>query len=521
MVKAKKEEIVVFAKTDEGKGSRHIGIKTNDRRQHMYLLGTAKTGKSTMLENMIYQDIYAGRGVAVVDPHGKLASRVLNFIPTHRINDVIYFNPTDGEHPFALNVLEDVDASYRHFLVVSGLISIFKHVWADIWEPRLEYALRNIILALLEYPGSTLLGIMRMLSDEEFRDRVLTHINDPEVKSFWRDEYPRYPDHLQAEVITPIQNRIGKLLSVPLVRNIVGQVKSKVNMREVLDKGKIIIMNLSKARIGEDAATLLGAMMMAKIQMAAMGRRLMSEDERRDFYLYIDGFDNFATDSFIEILSEAHTYHLNLIIAHQYIDQLVTGGDTRLRDAIINNVGTMVINRVSAEDNTFLSKVLFSRKIKKVDLMNLDRHQIYIKLIVDGSVSKPFAAMTLPRMASPEGNRRKIITLSQEQYTEPQKIVEEKIARWRGLISKNEHVSPQVEKDMYQARCDTCKTDIYISFIPDGVRPVFCKKCLKEWKDQQSHVRRQKKEYEQKSPLPQEISLEQAMKKEPISFKKR
>ncbi|MDA2935664.1 type IV secretion system DNA-binding domain-containing protein [Patescibacteria group bacterium AH-259-L05] len=521
MVKAKKEEIVVFAQTYDRKVKKDIGIKTNDRRQHMYLLGTAKTGKSTMLENMIYQDIYAGRGVAVVDPHGKLASRVLNFIPTHRINDVIYFNPTDREHPFAFNVLEDVDVSYRHFLVVSGLISVFKKMWVDIWGPQLEYTLRNIILALLEYPGSTLLGIMRMLSDEEFRDRVLTHSTDPEVKSFWRDEYPRYPDHLQAEVITPITNRISKLLSVPLVRNIVGQVKSKVNMREVLDKGKIVIIDLSKARIGEDATTLLGAMMTVKIQMAAMARRLMSEDKRRDFYLYIDGFDNFATDSFIETLSEAHTYRLNLVIAHQYIDQLVTGGDTRLRDALFNNVGTMVIYRVSAEDNTFLSKTLFPRKIKKVDLMNLDRHQIYIKRIVDGTVSKPFAAMTLPRMASLEGNKRKIITLSQEQYTEPQKIVEEKIARWRGLISKDEHVSPQGEKDMYQARCDTCKTDIYISFIPDGVRPVFCKKCLKEWENQQSHLPRQEQEYEKKSPLLQEISLEQAMKKDPVSFKKR
>lgn len=511
-MKAKKEqEIVIFAQTTHHKVFKHIGIKTNDRRHHMYILGLAMTGKSTMLENMIYSDINAGRGVAVVDPQGRLASRVLDYIPTHRINDVIYFNPADKEYPFAFNVLEDVDASYRHFLVVFGLISVFKKMLADIWEPRLEYVLRNIILALLEYPGSTMLGITRMLSDEEFRDRVIDHIDDQEVKSFWQDEYPRYPDHLQAEVIMPITNRIGKLLSLPLVRNIVGQVKSKVNMRDVLDKDKIIIMNLSKARIGEDAATLLGAMMIAKIQMAAMSRMGVSEDTRHDFYLYIDGFNNFATDSFIETISQAHTYRLNLILAHQYIDQLVRGEDTRLRDAIIKNVGTMVIGKVSAEDNTFLSKTLFPRKIKKVDLTNLDKHQVYIRLMVEGAISKPFFAETLPRIASYKGNKRKIITFSREQFTEPQRAIEEKIARWSGLIKPSEHLYKK--SGLYESQCDACGDKVHIPFIPDGIRPVLCKKCLEDWK------KGEEKKQEQKLSFPQEISLKQAMEKEPISFK--
>ena len=297
------EEITPFAETNYRNIKRKFGIKANDRRQHMYLLGSSGTGKSTTLENMIYQDIQAGHGVAVIDPHGNLAEKVLNFIPSHRINDVVYFNATDTEYPSGFNILENSDESYRHFLIVSSLISTFKKIWIDSWRPRLEYVLRNTILALLSYPGSTLLGITRILEDEEYREMVIENLTDPVVKSFWEDEYPKYPKRLQDEVFTSIQNKVGQLFSMPLIKNIVGQVKSKINISEIIDEGKILIVNLSKGAIGEDASTLLGAIMVTEIQMAVMSRIKLSKVRRRDFYLYIDEFHTFITDSFFSMLS--------------------------------------------------------------------------------------------------------------------------------------------------------------------------------------------------------------------------
>ncbi len=472
-----KDEIILFAETNYRNIRKKFGIKTDDRCRHMYLIGKTGTGKSTTLENMIYQDIQAGHGVAVVDPHGDLAEKVLDFIPAQRINDTVYFNPADTDYPFAFNVLERVGPEHRH-LVASGLVGVFKKIWADSWGPRLEYVLRNTILALLEYPGSTLLGIMRILVDKEFRKKVVARLTDPVVKSFWIDEYPRYPERLRAEAIAPIQNKVGQFLSTSLIRNIVGQVKSKINLREIMDKGKILVMNLSKGRIGEDASALLGAMMITKVQMAAMSRIDIPEQERRDLYLYVDEFQNFATESFADILSEARKYHLNLIIAHQYIGQLMTEQSTRVRDSVFGNVGTMVVYRVGADDAEFLAKEFYPR-FDETDLVDLDKYNVYVKLMIDGITSEPFSAVSLPPLSQPEGHRDKIIRISRERHAEPQKLVEEKIARWSGVIESGQSL-PRPGPEKYEARCDNCGVTVYVPFVPDGVRPVYCKKCLKK-----------------------------------------
>lgn len=467
------EEIILFAETNYRNIRRKFGIKTDDRRRHMYLIGKTGTGKSTTLENMIYQDIQTGHGVAVVDPHGDLAEKILDFVPGPRINDTIYFDPADFNFPIAFNVLEQVDPMYRHF-VASGLIGVFKKIWADSWGPRLEYVLRNAILALLEYPGSTLLGIMRILVDKEFRKKVVGRLTDPVVKSFWVEEYSKYPDRFQAEAIAPIQNKVGQFLSMSLIRNIVGQVKSKIDLREVMDEGKILIMNLAKGKIGEDASALMGAMIITKMQMAAMSRVDVPENKRRDFYLYVDEFQNFATESFANILSEARKYRLNLILAHQYIAQL----DEMVSSAVFGNVGTLICYRVGAEDAEFLAKE-FTPQFDETDLVNLDKYDVYVKLMINGVTSEAFSARTLPPIGKTEGNGDKVIRVTRERYTEPKKLVEEKIVRWSGLIEEGINPAQQAK---FEAKCDSCGAVVLVPFIPDGIRPVYCKDCLKKIK---------------------------------------
>jgi len=339
------DEISVFAETTFRNQYKKFGIKTDDRRRHMYLIGKTGMGKSTIQENMIVGDIRAGHGLAVVDPHGDLAEKIIEYIPSERIKDVVYFNPADMDFPIAFNVLEQVEPHLRH-LVASGLLGVFQKLWADSWGPRLEYILRNTILAILDFPGSTILGVVRMLSDKSYRKRVVANIKDPVVKAFWEKEFASYADKFASEAVSPIQNKVGQFLSSSLMRNIIGQVQSSINIREIMDEGKILIMNLSKGRIGEDNSALLGAMMITKIQLAAMSRVDIPEKERKDFYLYIDEFQNFSTDSFANILSEARSYHLNLILAHQYIEQL----SEKVKPAVFGYVGTMLSFRIGATD---------------------------------------------------------------------------------------------------------------------------------------------------------------------------
>lgn len=427
-------EVIPFAETNFRGVRRKFGIKRDDRRRHMYLVGKTGMGKSTTMENMIIEDIRVGHGVGVVDPHGDLVEKILEFIPANRINDVIYFNPADMEWPIAFNILETVDESHKH-LVASGLMGVFKKIWPDVWSARMEYIMNNTILALLDYPGSTMLGINRMLADKEYRKKVVAKIKDPVVKMFWVDEFAKYNERFATEAIAPLQNKVGQFLSSAMIRNSVGQVKSTIDVRHIMDEGKIFLVNLSKGRIGEDNARLLGGMLITKIQIAAMERVDLAMEERRDFYLYVDEFQNFATESFANILSEARKYRLDLILAHQYLEQL----DENVLAAVFGNVGTIVCFRVGAQDSEFLAKE-FAPKFEETDLVNLTKFNVYIKLMIDGVSSEPFSATILPPLQESEKteNDQKIIRISRERYAKPRAVVEDKIARWTGMTGGGE-----------------------------------------------------------------------------------
>ncbi len=426
-------EITFFAKTNFRNQERVFGIKTDDRRRHMYVIGKTGMGKTNLLENLAIQDIQKGHGIAFIDPHGDTAEKLIKAIPSNRINDVIYFNPADQDFPIAFNVLEKVDPEYRH-LVASGLIGVFKKIWAESWGPRLEYILRNAILALLEYPGATLLGVMRILVDKSYRERVVEKVSDPVVKAFWVDEFTKWNDRVLQEVISPIQNKVGQFVSSSLIRNIIGQTVSSFDIRKVMDDKKILILNLSKGRIGEDNSALLGAMMITKIQLAAMARVDTQEENRPDFYLYVDEFQNFATESFANILSEARKYHLNLILANQYVNQI----DEKVRDAIFGNAGSIISFRVGATDAEFLEKE-FEPVFMTNDIVNLAKYQIYLKLMIDGIAGDAFSATTLPPIKLDNAeNEEKIIHSSRERYTAKREEVEEKIRRWSGMLSAEE-----------------------------------------------------------------------------------
>jgi CxxC-x17-CxxC domain-containing protein len=500
------KDITFFAKTNFRNQETKFGIKTDDRRRHMYIIGKTGMGKTNLLEHMVIQDIKNGHGVAYVDPHGDTAEKIIKAIPSNRINDVIYFNPADQDFPIAFNVMEKVDPEYRH-LVASGLVGVFKKIWADSWGPRLEYILRNAILGLLEYPSSTLLGVTRILVDKRYRERVVEKMTDPVVRSFWVDEFSKWNERVLQEVISPIQNKVGQFLSSSLIRNIVGQTKSSFDVREIMDNRKILILNLSKGRIGEDNSALLGAMMITKIQLAAMARVDIPEEERKDFYLYVDEFQNFATESFANILSEARKYRLNLVLANQYITQL----QEEVRDAIFGNAGTLITFRVGAVDAEFMEKE-FEPIFMMNDLVNLRKYNVYLKLMIDGIAGDAFSATTLPPMdiADTENNAQKVIKVSRERYASSRAEVEDKIARWTGMLPseteekikiianqqlgqkviKTESQPPlktnnppavQAVKRLFDAVCDTCGIKVQVPFEPDGKRPTFCKDCLKDY----------------------------------------
>ncbi len=424
-------DITLFAKTNFRNKRVSFGIKRDDRRKHMYVIGKTGMGKTTLMENMIIQDIANGEGVAFVDPHGDSVEKVLNYIPPKRVNDVIYINPADMDYPLAFNILESVDPRYKH-LVASGLMGVFTKIWANLWSARMEYILNNCILALLDSPGNTLLGISRMLVDKKYRKKIVDNIKDPMIKSFWTDEFANWNEKYRSEAIAPIQNKVGQFLSSGIIRNIVGQPKSTIDLRKAMDDKKIILMNLSKGRVGEDNSALLGAMIITKLQLAALSRVDVPESERHDFYLYVDEFQNFATESFATILSEARKYRLNLIVGHQYIGQLVQEKNTKVRDAVFGNVGTMVCFRVGAADAEFLEKEFFPTFTEN-DLVNIPKHTIILRLMINGVASDPFTAETLPPGTYPfTGNAEKVIRISRERYANPVSEVENKITRWMG-----------------------------------------------------------------------------------------
>jgi hypothetical protein len=383
-------------------------------------------GKSTLLENMILSDIKAGKGVAVVDPHGDLADHILDNIPSNRTNDVIVFDPSDRDFPVAFNMLENIDPAMSS-VVASGLVGIFKKLYAESWGPRLEHILRNTILSLLEYPNTTMLGIPRILSDREFRKRVVRKIQDPVVKKFWETEFEPMQDKQRVEAISPIQNKVGQFLSSSIIRNIVGQPKSMVDLRYAMDNKKIFVCNLSKGKIGEDNSSLLGSMIITKFQLDAMSRSNIPEKDRVDFYLYVDEFQNFATDSFATILSEARKYRLNLTMANQYIAQM----SEEVQDAVFGNVGTMMSFQVGFDDAEAISNQ-YSEIALPGDLVQLPKYNLYTKLLVDGMPTQPFSAATLAPISSEyeEDRRGKVVRLSRERYANKREIVEDKIKRW-------------------------------------------------------------------------------------------
>ena len=428
-MEANKNDITIFGETNYRNQMRSFGIKRDDRRRHMYIIGKTGMGKTTLLENLIISDIINGEGCCYIDPHGDTAEKILDFIPSNRINDVIYFNPADASFPIAFNILEAVDESHKH-LIASGIVSVFKKQFAESWGPRLEYILRNTVLALLDYPGSTLLGVMRILVEADYRAKVVEKIKDPVVRSFWVNEFTKWNDRVLQEVISPIQNKVGQFLSNFLIRNIVGQVTSTIDLRDIMDNKKILILNLSKGRIGEDTMQLLGSMIVTKLFMAAMSRVDMPEIERKDFYLYVDEFQNFATDSFADILSEARKYRLDLIVAHQYIEQL----PETVQAAVFGNVGTLINFRVGAADAERLV-LEFTPFFTEEDLVNLPAFAIYLKLMIDGVASDPFSANTLPPLFGDyrTNNREKVIQVSRERYANPRQVVEDKINRWSGV----------------------------------------------------------------------------------------
>ncbi len=530
-------DINFFAETTFRHQMKRFGIKPDDRRKHMYLIGKTGMGKTNMMANMAIQDIQAGRGVGFIDPHGETAEGLLDFIPQERVNDVIYFNPADLDFPIAFNVMEKVDLEHRH-LVASGLMGVFKKIWPDVWSARMEYILNNAILALLEYPGSTLLGINRMMADPEYRQKVIEKLTDPVVKAFWLQEYARYTQRYEVEATAAIQNKVGQFISAPIIRNIIGQVSSKIDMREAMDNRKILIVNLSKGRVGEDNSMLLGSLLITKLQLAAMSRVDIPEEQRKDFYLYVDEFQNFATESFATILSEARKYRLALILGHQYITQM----SEEVRDAVFGNVGTLISFRVGAEDAEFLEKE-FSPEFMATDLVNLAKYNIYLKLMIDGLTSRAFSAQTLPPIIKPEKtNRDKIIRVSRERYSTSRQTVEDKISRWTGTLEqKSVPISPK-EPLLYDAQCANCQKWTKVVFKPDGKRPVYCKTCLKQVQRvvEPASAPRQNLPVEQASPPPtpvipqsappiqekpqeieEPISLEKALSQEPVSFSKK
>ncbi|MCT4592352.1 MAG: type IV secretion system DNA-binding domain-containing protein [Candidatus Gracilibacteria bacterium] len=427
--------ITLLGETNFRGQKREFGIREDDRRRHIYIVGKTGMGKSTLLENMIFSDIQAGKGVAVVDPHGDLADAILGFVPSNRTNDVVLFDPSDSDYPVSFNMLECRNQAHRH-LIASGVLGVFKKIFADSWGPRLEHILRNTLLALVEAPNTTMLGIMRMLVDPPYRRQVLKQVKDPMVLSFWNDEFGKWEPRQRVEAISPIQNKVGQFLSTSLVRNILGQPKSSIDLRFAMDKGKIIIINLSKGKIGEDNSALLGSMMITKFQLDVMSRADTPEKERRDFYLYVDEFQNFATDSFATILSEARKYRLNLCVANQYLAQM----SDEVREAVFGNVGTTVAFQVGFDDAEKLSNQ-FAEMISPIDIGSLAKYQIYLRLMINGMTSTAFSAGTLPppEFEDEDGRVDKILKVVRERYSKPREIVEQKIHEWSNNLNKKEN----------------------------------------------------------------------------------
>jgi len=385
--------ITYFARTNFRNERKVCGIKRADRRAHMYIIGKTGVGKSTLLETMIREDVKNGEGFALIDPHADMVTRVLSNIPDKRKTDVIYLDVADQSRPFGFNPLAPVTPEKRP-LAASGLLEVFKKLWADSWGPRLEHILRNALLALLDQPEATLADVPRLLTDLTFRKSAALRITNRQVYEFWFKEYEKYPTNFRAEAIAPIQNKVGAFLANPLLSRILTQPRNSFDLREIMDTGRILLVNLAKGKIGEDTAALLGALLVSQLGLRALSRANVPEDKRRDFYLYLDEFPSYTTQSLVTMLSELRKYRLNLILAHQFLSQL----DLQVRDAILGNVGTLMSFRLGLQDAELMAKEFYP-DVSASDLVNLPNYNFYLKLMIDGAVSKPFSAETFKQAA--------------------------------------------------------------------------------------------------------------------------
>lgn len=430
------EKVTYFGETDFRNRRTKFGIRNSDRSRHVYVIGKTGMGKSTLLENMAAQDILNGEGMCFMDPHGSAIDVLIDYIPQHRVQDITYFAPFDTDYPMSFNVMEDVGADKRH-LVVAGLMASFKKIWVDAWSARMEYILSNTLLALLEYPGATLLGVNRMLAEKDYREDVIKHVTDSSVKAFWIDEYGKWDPRYAREAGAAIQNKIGQFTSNPLIRNIVGQQKSSIDFRQAMDTKKIILINLSKGLIGESNGNLLGGMLITKLYLAAMSRADVGAGNLQslpNFFFFVDEFQNFANESFADILSEARKYKLNLTVAHQYVEQM----QEEVASAIFGNVGTMITFRIGATDAEVFEKQ-FAPTFSAEDIVNLGKFQIYLSLMIDGIGSRPFSARTIAPIPKPGPSMRDhVVAFSRAHFAQPRAVVEEKIAKWYEPIKKPE-----------------------------------------------------------------------------------
>lgn len=401
-----------------------IHLKERDRRQHLYIIGQTGTGKSTLLRNLVMQDILAGRGIALLDPHGDLAESIIDLIPSWRREDVVYFNPADEEHPIGLNILE-CDSKGQERLIPSNVVSIFKNIWPEFWGPRLEHTLTAACASLVECGDQTVLGINRILTDSTYREYILDRVADPFLVSFWRNEFDTYTSRFASEAIAPILNKIGKLVMSPLLRNILGQPASGFDVKFMMNRSKIFIANLSKGQLGEETSNLLGSILVSKFQLAAMARSKIPEKDRRDFHLYADEFQNFTTGSFGTILEEARKYRLCLTIAHQHIGQLTE----RIKSAVLGNVGSILAFRIGYIDAEIMAKQ-FALEYPPTSFTELPNHSVFAKILVDGESKQPFRGWTVPVEEFETNAREKIIRRSRERFSYPRKKVEERLERW-------------------------------------------------------------------------------------------
>ena len=391
-----------------------FGIKRPDRRRHMYMVGKSGVGKSKLLELMVRQDIAYGHGLCLIDPHGDVIGEILNFVPPERAQDVVLIDPSDTKYPVSFNPLENVDPEMKHQLT-QGLIEVMEKQFGANWTPRLEHVFRFTCLALLDYPYATMRGMISMLTDREYRQKVVDYITDDMVKRFWAVDFADWSEKFDTEAIIPLVNKLGQFLSNPLLRNIFAQKENKVDLEKIMNEKKILLINLSKGKLGEENSSFFGSMFITKIKQAGMARAALPEKDRVDFYLYVDEFHNLVTATFDNLFSEARKYGLCLIVAHQYMEQLLPA----VRATVLGNSGTIVIFRVGGDDAKKMESEM-TPVFKAKDMINLGQQEFYIKMTIDGNTYDPFSAETLKVMPSAHASlKEKIIAYSRQNYAMP------------------------------------------------------------------------------------------------------